>query len=516
MKLTPNRVKAEGRPGRAGEENVVEIRSDDYTDDEAGLVERFVDEWRGQLCWFERLGVWYVWGKAEGVWVGDDESRHYWRMVTRSAMAHKLFYTSNPVPENVRAGLTIEGGGRGFDYCKTTHYRSVLESAKAYLAAEFDDFDQDPWELNTPSGVVDLRSGVLWEHETTTKKYMRRCAVTPTVDKENRVVWNPRDTPVWVSHLNDVLCANRGPDYVEYLRILAGMTLIGDQSQKKHLVPQMTGKGRNGKGVFIETLSNIIGDYGMKGSTRLLSASMEAHTTDQVDLIGKRLVYLEEVKKVNADLLKDLSGGGEHRARAIGKNNIQFKKGFTLWINNNGPMQHNDTSDGLWKRIPKIWLGAGIEEQAEIDDFPQWLVSEWPGILAWAISGCLDYQRWGLTTPEGVVEDSKAARDDADPLSEVLNEYFEKVDDFSICFKASDFRKIQTAHYKATGEEMAGGMRQVYAELRDRMGLTVSMDNRRITWICGIKLKSLTLEQVRTLGEGGYTGNFGDLQTRQN
>lgn len=515
MKLIPNKTKKAVRPGDDGElfEFVSPIVSEDYTDNEAGLVGRVVDEWRGQLCWSENMGCWLTWGKDPGVWADDSEDKDYWKMVTRSAMVHMLWYASNPNEEAVRAGRTRPLGGRGFDYCKTSVYRAVLESVKAHLNMSMSDWDLDPWELNTPLGVVDLHTGEVWEHDEEHRRYVRCCAVSPVMDAERRVVWNPEDTPIWMGHL-EKLCKNRGPDYVEYLRLLTGMSLIGDQSQKKHIVPQMTGRGRNGKGTFIETVSNILGDYGMKGSTRLLSASTEAHTTEQADLAGKRLVYLEEVKKVNADMLKDLSGGGKHRARFIGKNNFEFQKGFTLWINNNGPMQHDDTSDGLWKRIPKIWFGEGLADADQIDDFDSWLVSEWPGILAWAVQGCLDYQRWGLQTPEGVIEDSKVARADSDPLSEVLNEYFERIECEGAplgpesCFKASEFRKIQNAHYKATGEANAGGMRQVYSELRDRIGLRVEMDNRRVTWICGIRLKRLTLEQLNTLGEGGYVGNI--------
>lgn len=510
MIISPNKTRREKRRGVDGElvEHITPIVGSDFTDNEAGLVQRFIAEWYGQVRWAEKMNGWLVWGHKPGVWAMDDEKKNHWKMVTRSAMSHTLFYSNNPPDEQVRAGLVAPGGGRGFDYCKTSIYRAVLESAKAYLNVALDEFDTDPFELNTPGGVVDLRTGVLWGHDEDHRKYIRVCAVTPLVDSEDVVVWNPADTPVWNGHL-EKLCVNRGVDYVEYLRLLMGMTLIGDQSAKKHIVPQMTGRGRNGKGTFIECLSNLLGDYGMKGSTRLLSASTEAHTTEQADLAGKRLVYLEEVKKVNADMLKDLSGGGKHRARFIGKNNFEFQKGFTLWINNNGPMQHDDTSDGLWKRIPKIWFGEGLPDGEQIDDFDAWLVSEWPGILSWAIQGCLDYQRWGLITPEGVIEDSKTARADADPLSEVLNEYFEREE--GKCFKASEFRKIQNAHYKAVGEANAGGMRQVYSELRDRLGLRVDMDNRRITWICGIRLKPLTLEQLNTLGEGGYQGNYGDL-----
>lgn len=523
MILIPNRTQRVKQRGEHGEilDVVVPISADDFTDNEAGLVARFVAEWYGQIRWAEKMGSWLAWGLKPGVWATDDEKKNFWKMVTRSAMAHTLWYSSvdrntEEARAQVASGLMSPQAGRGQDYCKTTVYRAVLESAKAYLNVALSEFDVDPWELNTPVGVVDLRTGVMWDHDEDHRKYIRVCSVAPTVDEMGTVIWDPESTPVWNGHLAK-LCMNRGPDYIEYLRLLVGMSLIGDQSQKKHIVPQMTGRGRNGKGTFIECLSNLLGDYGMKGSTRLLSASTEAHTTEQADLAGKRLVYLEEVKKVNADMLKDLSGGGKHRARFIGKNNFEFQKGFTLWINNNGPMQHDDTSDGLWKRVPKIWFGEGISDGEQIDDFDAWLISEWPGILSWAIQGCLDYQRWGLQTPEGVIEDSKTARADADPLSEVLNEYFERIDcgsglgtDYG-CFKASEFRKIQNAHYKATGENNAGGMRQVYSELRDRLGLRVEMDGRRITWICGIRMKRLTLEQLNTLGEGGYQGNFGEL-----
>ena len=50
------------------------------------------------------------------------------------------------------------------------------------------------------------------------------------------------------------------------------------------------------------------------------------------------------------------------------------------------------------------------------------LQAEWPGILRWAIDGCLDWQRNGLVRPESVV----AATDDYFSDQDLFGQWLEE------------------------------------------------------------------------------------------
>lgn len=436
-----------------------------YSHDERGLASRIAFEWGHQFAWCEEMGKWLIRQENETTWGPD-------LMVQRTSFA-------------------LDSAERHAEYAQLPRFlrlssqKEALEFAKPLLAVKIEDFDRNPLALNTPGGVVDLRSGEMIPPHLVRMKYLKSTRVTP----------ERTPTPLWDNHLR-VMCKG-DIELIAYLKRLAGITLIGDQNLKPHVVPQLNGLGRNGKGVFLQGLGFALGDYAQFASTRLLTTTENAHTTEQAGLRGMRLVVVEEVKRINSSILKDLTGGGSLRARMMYRDDVEFLKGWTLWFNNNGAMQYTgDQSDGLWQRVCRINLGRGIDEKDRISDMAVQIKKEVPGILQWMIDGLLDYYELDdICTPEAVKLDSVVARDDADPIRIFLNERYERDSNGRVL--GSDFIKYYAAWCKER-DERSGGMRSVYEDLRNRIGLEVKPGSGNKTYIFGLTARDRVMADYQS------------------
>ena len=120
-----------------------------------------------------------------------------------------------------------------------------LAKADRRIAASVEQWDADPWLLNTPTGTIDLRSGKLRAHDP--KDFQTRAtAVAPG-----------GDCPLWRTFLADVTGGDEA--LTAFLHRLAGYALTG--STREHSLSFVYGTGGNGKSVFIDTLAGILGDY---------------------------------------------------------------------------------------------------------------------------------------------------------------------------------------------------------------------------------------------------------------
>ena len=113
------------------------------------------------------------------------------------------------------------------------------------LAATADQWDRDPYLLNAPDGVIDLRSGQVRPHSP--RDYMTKIAAV-----------GPRgDCPRWLAFLNRIFAGNS--DLIAYMRRVLGYGLTGLTTE--HAQFFAFGTGANGKSVLLSTIAGILGDY---------------------------------------------------------------------------------------------------------------------------------------------------------------------------------------------------------------------------------------------------------------
>jgi hypothetical protein len=200
--------------------------SAEFTEDALALefTRRHGKEWRYVARW----GQWLVWTGTHWQREGTLKVYDLARVVCREASAKR---------QNIKLRAKLASAS-------TVASVERLAHADRHHAAATDLWDRDAWALNTPGGLVDLRSGILVPHR-------------PADCNTKIAAATPRgECPIWEDFLATV---TRGdPELQSYLRRVVGYCLTGITSE--HALFFLYGTGANGKSVFVNTIAAILGD----------------------------------------------------------------------------------------------------------------------------------------------------------------------------------------------------------------------------------------------------------------
>jgi P4 family phage/plasmid primase-like protien len=275
-------------------------------------------------------------------------------------------------------------------------------------AATVDDWDSNPWLLNTPNSVVDLRSGSLLRHDRT--HYITKItAVGPS-----------GDCPLWRKFLDEITGGDM--ELQSFLQRIAGYLLTG--SIREHALFFFYGTGGNGKGVFINTLTAILADYAAVAPMETFIVSQgERHPTDLAGLRGARLVTAQETERGRRwaeSKIKTLTGGDPITARFMRQDFFTYFPAFKLVIAGNHKPSLGGVDAAIRRRFHLVPFTVTIAKPDK--NLPDKLRAEWPGILAWMIDGCVAWQRDGLNPPAVVCEATKAYLGEEDTIAQWMDE----------------------------------------------------------------------------------------------
>jgi putative DNA primase/helicase len=289
----------------------------------------------------------------------------------------------------------------------------ALAGTDPRISTTVDALDRNPLLLVVKNGVLDLRTGEL-------VPALRDDLNTRSAD----VIYDRLATcPRWRDHIKfvtkgDVLLA-------AYLRRAVGYTLTGLVREQTFFM--LEGAGDNGKNAFIEPIIALLGQYAQTGTSALITGGDEQHPTILADLIGARLVFIDEArqgKPLNVERVKQLTGSKRVKARRMGQDFFEFDAQLKLWIAGNNHPTMRDPSDGIWRRLHRVMFLAKIPRSKKIGDYGQILFEEEAsGILNWALEGLKDWQQLnGLGEPSEVQLATTELRDEEDLVKQWLEE----------------------------------------------------------------------------------------------
>ena len=278
------------------------------------------------------------------------------------------------------------------------------------LAVAGDGWDPNPWLLGGRGGVIDLQTGVL-----------RDGRAEDFITKVSPITFDAgADCPRWLQFLDEIFADN--PELVAYMKRVAGYILTGITVEQCFFV--LHGVGANGKTTFIETLRHVLG-HDFCWSMPFPSASWSDNISEyqRAELVGRRLVVTSELskqKELNAELVKSLTGSDRINARRVRERPFTFTPTAKFVLAVNDPPVIEDTSVGMWRRVKLIpFLQSFDTPDMTLGDA---LRAEAPGILTWAVEGCLEWQQDGLQHPECVTAATAEYRQESDPFHNFVTE----------------------------------------------------------------------------------------------
>jgi putative DNA primase/helicase len=300
--------------------------------------------------------------------------------------------------------------------------REMINLARAYVPALPHQLDADPWKLTVANKTIDLRSGIALPHS-------RKDLIT----KLAPVMFDASATcPQWVTFLENVFRGDK--DLVAFVQRAIGYSLTGDTGEQVLFL--LHGAGANGKSTLVRTLLALLGDYGQQADfSTFLERRSEGPRNDLARLPGSRLVAAIEAegnRRLAESLVKQLTGGDAIAARKLFSEFFEFTPQFKLWLAaNHKPVIHG-TDQAMWRRIRLIPFNVTVPEDRRDPELPQKLRAELPGILRWAIDGCVAWQKERLGVPPAVREATSSYRTEMDDLAGFLEECCEAGQEYRV------------------------------------------------------------------------------------
>ncbi len=271
----------------------------------------------------------------------------------------------------------------------------MLKSAAPMLpiATTADVFDPDPWAFNTLSGIIDLRTCLPRPHDPAAM-----CSKLAAVEYDVGT-----GCPLFEQFLEDIFAGDG--ELISFVQRCVGYSLTG--LTREQVLFLLWGGGWNGKTTLLGVLKRLFGDYSRNADFASFSYQREKQAGTRDDLAalaGARLVTAAEPTvglRFSEGKLKEITGSDPVTARHLYGRHFDFVPQFKLWLSGNHRPTVRDTSEGFWRRICLIPFTVSFKGRAD-QQLAEKLIAELPGILNWALLGCLEWQRIGLQPP-GVV-----------------------------------------------------------------------------------------------------------------
>ncbi|ALD91897.1 hypothetical protein CR3_2705 [Cupriavidus gilardii CR3] len=355
------------------------------------FTRRYHRDWRYVAAW----GRWLVW---DGRRWRNEETLAATDLI-RGVCRHAALQADNP---KLAAKLATSGTVGGVERLARADRRHAATTAE---------WDADPWLLNTPGGVVDLRTGRLRAHDRA-DRMTKITTATPG-----------GDCPTWRRFLAEVTGGDA--DLQAYLQRVSGYCLTG--STREHALFFLYGTGANGKSVFVNTLATILGDYAASAPMdTFMEARGDRHPTDMAGLRGARFVSsieTEQGRRWNESKVKAITGGDKVSARFMRQDFFEYTPQFKLVIAGNHKPAIRNVDEAMKRRLHLIPFTITVPPERRDKHLQQKLLAERDGILAWALEGCLAWQRLGrLDPPPQVVAATEEYFEAEDALGRWLEE----------------------------------------------------------------------------------------------
>ncbi|MFJ7736422.1 phage/plasmid primase, P4 family [Lysinibacillus sp. NPDC097287] len=448
---------------------------------ELGNAERIAYEYGHVIRFVGDTGHWYLWdGKR---WKVD-------RAMQIERIANKVLRELEKSENELEVKWARSCGKRNIRM-------NSIKDLMPLVPAEREEFDRHKYLFNVDNGIINLRDGKLQQHD----RELR-------LSKISNVPFDEKATcPTWLNFLDQIFKSDK--DLIEYMQRLIGYSLTGDISEQGMYF--LVGGGSNGKSTFVNTVKNLMGDYGLQTkSDTFIKKKDQGANNDIARLASARFVSAvesEEGEKLQESLVKTITGGEPILARFLRQEFFEFIPEFKVFFTTNHKPIIGGVDEGIWRRVKIIPFILNLKPHERDKKLEEKLSLEMSGILNWAIEGCLKWQQSGLKEPKVVVDATGNYKEEMDILAPFLDEicYTDEPKNEAIRIEAKELYSVYDSWCFKSGERRIGN-RSFYRMLETKgFGKTKGTGNK--TFLTGITLnerKPVTKVVTENVETGGF------------
>lgn len=365
-----------------GEAEPIAVTPPEFSEDSLGL--RFSGIYGPALKYVAMWNRWMAW---DGCLWRPDSTLNVYDLIRRMIRAESAGADDPQTRARLASGSTVAA------------IEKLVRSDRRH-ARLADAWDPNPWLLNTPSGIVNLETGEIGPHDPAC--LMTKCTGVAPLWIGERPDPLVDYCPQWTMFLARVTGGD--PLLQAYLKRVAGYWLTG--LTQEHAMWFLYGTGRNGKGVFLNTLTRIMGDYAMVSSPDTFTADgHNKHLTVLARLQGARLVVSQETEEGvpwAEARIKAVTGGDPITANFMHRDPFTFIPNFKLAISGNHKPGLRSVDEAIRARFNLVPFTVTIPVTERDPGLSEKLWAEAPAILSWAIEGCHDWRHGRLAPPTKV------------------------------------------------------------------------------------------------------------------
>jgi P4 family phage/plasmid primase-like protien len=388
------KVMASGAPGRAtgrrDPPSFEEQQGARFAFTDIGNSRRFTADHMGKLIYVHGLG-WLLW--TGRLWKPIDENRVLaYAKKTVAGIAKEVgqirdhdariaclkWQRRSQARERLKAMVELAAAG---------------EARGADLRVEIHQLNADKSILNTPSGVVDLKTGK--RRESDPEQYCTR--ITRAAYDENA------DMTAWLKVVKKLF-----PDE-EMRTAIKRFCGVGASGEIGKAFGVLWGETDTAKTTFVEIIALALGDYaGTVSAGTLTTSYSDTAGYDLATLHGCRFARFAETTKGRGlanERIKEWTGGAPIKARQIRGKPFEFTPEFTLVLTTNFRPVIPASDSAMWNRLWSWELTHVIPKEKQDRLFADKMVKKHgPAILKWLMEGAVEFYREGLLKPAAMAD----------------------------------------------------------------------------------------------------------------
>lgn len=375
----------------------------DYEMTETGFANRFADWYaKGKLAYHAGLKTWLMYNPTTGSWMPNEDSR----------LGANFNQTPQKLIDDLRINLKKEqhlwltvgrdpnkpdkqsfgekAYNKGYERISSAAgQKATLELAQSRLTVR--EFNTNLTELNTETGWIDLKTGVISPHDPAKLFDKVTGAGMPNEATEGD------GGKLWDRFLKETFCGD--PELIDYVQTSIGYSATGKANEEVMFI--CNGSGGNGKSIFLECINEVLGDYAsvIQIETLINTSSAQrdgaAPAPDLASLNGKRFVMTTEPKKkvtIDDGIVKTVTGGTKLKVRMLRQNPVEFLPEFKIWWQSNGLPYINISDYAMLRRLIVIPFDNEVRGNAVDVNLKDKLMAEKDYILKWIIEGVAKWQ----------------------------------------------------------------------------------------------------------------------------